>query len=291
MIDQRRRFGLADDRAQRPPAHHGVHASAACAPASSSTRVSEVLRIPRSAIAPRAGHRHRRAGRHHRMWPTSGGAAHDPYARRRQAAGNRRGWADAGRCVIAAARRDITQCLHEIHRSAVTDQASGRRRLGPDAASRPGRCSRSAAGSRSARPATARMRWSRSPPVRSRRRHARHQHAGDGRPDLPVADHGRAPHAGGDGVVADRPKGALATLEALQLGAVDYIAKPGGTVSLNIDEIAARSCAKVRAAARARVEPRAAALRAAPRRRAPQAPRHAGARRRAASSARSAAWC
>ncbi|KAA5599920.1 chemotaxis-specific protein-glutamate methyltransferase CheB [Blastochloris sulfoviridis] len=47
-------------------------------------------------------------------------------------------------------------------------------------------------------------------------------------------------------------EGAVATLEALQLGAVDWIAKPGGTVSLNIDEIADEIRTKVRAAARAR---------------------------------------
>jgi two-component system chemotaxis response regulator CheB len=47
-------------------------------------------------------------------------------------------------------------------------------------------------------------------------------------------------------------QGAVATLEALQLGAVDWIAKPGGTVSLNIDEIADEIRAKVRAAARSR---------------------------------------
>ena len=48
-------------------------------------------------------------------------------------------------------------------------------------------------------------------------------------------------------------KGAVATFEALELGAVDYIAKPGGTVSLNIKEIGPELVSKVRAAARARV--------------------------------------
>ena len=48
-------------------------------------------------------------------------------------------------------------------------------------------------------------------------------------------------------------QGALATFEALNLGAVDYIAKPGGTISLSIDKIAEDLIAKVRAAARARV--------------------------------------
>ena len=32
-------------------------------------------------------------------------------------------------------------------------------------------------------------------------------------------------------------KGALATFEALNLGAVDYVAKPGGTISLTLDQV------------------------------------------------------
>jgi two-component system chemotaxis response regulator CheB len=66
-------------------------------------------------------------------------------------------------------------------------------------------------------------------------------------------------------MMADRPvavvmvsslteKGALATFEALNLGAVDYIAKPGGTISLSIGEIKNELVGKVRAAARARVK-------------------------------------
>lgn len=47
-------------------------------------------------------------------------------------------------------------------------------------------------------------------------------------------------------------EGALATFEALNLGAVDYIAKPGGTISLSIDRITAELVSKVRNAARAR---------------------------------------
>ena len=47
-------------------------------------------------------------------------------------------------------------------------------------------------------------------------------------------------------------KGALATFEALNLGAVDYVAKPGGTISLSLDLVKADLLAKVRAAARAR---------------------------------------
>jgi len=50
-------------------------------------------------------------------------------------------------------------------------------------------------------------------------------------------------------------KGALATLEALNLGAVDYVAKPGGTISLSIDAIRASLIAKVRAAAKAKLKP------------------------------------
>ena len=47
-------------------------------------------------------------------------------------------------------------------------------------------------------------------------------------------------------------EGALATFEALNLGAVDYIAKPGGTISLSIDRITEELVAKVRGAARSR---------------------------------------
>jgi two-component system chemotaxis response regulator CheB len=50
-------------------------------------------------------------------------------------------------------------------------------------------------------------------------------------------------------------KGALATLEALNLGAIDYIVKPGGTISLSIESIRAAVISKVRAAARAKLKP------------------------------------
>lgn len=49
-------------------------------------------------------------------------------------------------------------------------------------------------------------------------------------------------------------QGALATFEALHLGAVDYVTKPGGTISLSIDEISKELIAKVRAAAKARLK-------------------------------------
>ena len=49
-------------------------------------------------------------------------------------------------------------------------------------------------------------------------------------------------------------KGALATFEALNLGAVDFIAKPGGTISLSVDDIKEQILQKVRGAARARVK-------------------------------------
>lgn len=55
-------------------------------------------------------------------------------------------------------------------------------------------------------------------------------------------------------------KGATATLEALAMGAVDYVAKPGGTISLSIDSIAADLIEKVRVAARARIRPSGARL-------------------------------
>lgn len=55
-------------------------------------------------------------------------------------------------------------------------------------------------------------------------------------------------------------KGALATFEALNLGAVDYIAKPGGTISLSIDRIMDDLVNKVRAASRAKIKPRVSAV-------------------------------
>jgi two-component system, chemotaxis family, protein-glutamate methylesterase/glutaminase len=54
---------------------------------------------------------------------------------------------------------------------------------------------------------------------------------------------------------------ALVTLEAMELGAVDYVPKPGGTVSLNIDEVAGELVRKVQGAAAARIS-RAGGLRA-----------------------------
>ncbi|WP_337062921.1 chemotaxis-specific protein-glutamate methyltransferase CheB [Kineococcus sp. G2] len=50
-------------------------------------------------------------------------------------------------------------------------------------------------------------------------------------------------------------QGAVVTLEALELGAVDYVAKPGGTVSMNLSEAAEEIRRKVRRAAAARVRP------------------------------------
>jgi two-component system chemotaxis response regulator CheB len=47
-------------------------------------------------------------------------------------------------------------------------------------------------------------------------------------------------------------KGAQVTLEALELGAVDFVEKPGGTVSLNIDTIEHQLINKVRTAAKAK---------------------------------------
>src|SRR5471030_1925711 len=49
--------------------------------------------------------------------------------------------------------------------------------------------------------------------------------------------------------------GALATFEALNLGAVDYIVKPGGTISLSIDQVLDVIVSKVRVAAKARIKP------------------------------------
>jgi two-component system chemotaxis response regulator CheB len=49
-------------------------------------------------------------------------------------------------------------------------------------------------------------------------------------------------------------KGALATFEALALGALDYVAKPGGTISLSIDDIKKDLISKVRGAAKAKLK-------------------------------------
>jgi len=51
-------------------------------------------------------------------------------------------------------------------------------------------------------------------------------------------------------------EGALVTLEALNLGAVDYVTKPGGTISLDIDKVRDELIAKVRATARTKLKPR-----------------------------------
>jgi len=48
-------------------------------------------------------------------------------------------------------------------------------------------------------------------------------------------------------------RGALVTLEALELGAVDYVEKPGGTVSMNIAEVTRDLVDKVRAAAKVKI--------------------------------------
>ncbi|SMC72774.1 chemotaxis-specific protein-glutamate methyltransferase CheB [Rhizobium sp. RU36D] len=48
-------------------------------------------------------------------------------------------------------------------------------------------------------------------------------------------------------------KGTMATLEALAMGAVDFIEKPGGTISLSLDAVAKTLVDKVSSAARARL--------------------------------------
>ena len=49
-------------------------------------------------------------------------------------------------------------------------------------------------------------------------------------------------------------RAAEATLQALSLGAVDYVRKPDGTISLSLEAVAAELVAKVRVAAKARVK-------------------------------------
>ncbi|HEV2596345.1 MAG TPA: chemotaxis-specific protein-glutamate methyltransferase CheB [Sphingomicrobium sp.] len=57
-------------------------------------------------------------------------------------------------------------------------------------------------------------------------------------------------------MVAQRTqKGAVDTLEALELGAIDFIPKPDGAVSLEIDELAPLLVETVRGAAAARIKP------------------------------------
>jgi len=58
--------------------------------------------------------------------------------------------------------------------------------------------------------------------------------------------------------------GADATLRCLELGAVDVIGKPSGSISLDIEKVAAELIAKVKAAARSRVAPPAVVLPLAP---------------------------
>lgn len=50
-------------------------------------------------------------------------------------------------------------------------------------------------------------------------------------------------------------EGADATLEAMELGAVDFIAKPSGAISLEIDNLEPILVAKIRGAAKARINP------------------------------------
>ena len=50
-------------------------------------------------------------------------------------------------------------------------------------------------------------------------------------------------------------EGADATLEAIELGAIDFVAKPGGTVSLEIDRLRPVLVEKVRGAVKAKIRP------------------------------------
>jgi len=49
-------------------------------------------------------------------------------------------------------------------------------------------------------------------------------------------------------------KGAITTYEALELGAIDFIPKPGGTISLNIKEVAEDIIRKIKAAANGKLD-------------------------------------
>jgi len=48
-------------------------------------------------------------------------------------------------------------------------------------------------------------------------------------------------------------KGALSTFEALEMGAIDYVAKPGGTVSLNISDVEKELLNKIKIALKSRI--------------------------------------
>ena len=66
-------------------------------------------------------------------------------------------------------------------------------------------------------------------------------------------------------------EGAPATLEALELGAVDFVGKPSGTVSLDIDRQSREIVAKVRVAAHARLRSKPVRPAARPRQQQPRA--------------------
>jgi two-component system, chemotaxis family, protein-glutamate methylesterase/glutaminase len=79
-------------------------------------------------------------------------------------------------------------------------------------------------------------------------------------------------------------RAAEATLQALSLGAVDYVRKPDGTISLSLEAVAAELVAKVRVAAKARVKRPAGASGSAERQRpTPEPARPAPSRARAGS--------
>jgi two-component system chemotaxis response regulator CheB len=81
--------------------------------------------------------------------------------------------------------------------------------------------------------------------------------------------------------------GAEVTLQALSLGAVDFVPKPDGTVSLHIDKIKLELVAKVRGAARARISQSRGLLERVRSRASVEGPKHsaAGARTGAATAA------
>ncbi len=54
-------------------------------------------------------------------------------------------------------------------------------------------------------------------------------------------------------VSSQTTNGARATVEALELGAFDFVAKPGGAISLRLEDVAAEIVTKVKAAGRSRV--------------------------------------
>ena len=188
MIDQRRRFDMPalEEQGGAPPGGRQDRA----APGGPDRRsVSEVLRYSADASSPRRTSPTNRAAGPGRDQSRAGGP-HRSAARSRRAA-------DAGRA------RPARQVPGQGARRRLRDQGPGGRRFRPHAKAAWAASSPTSPISRSSSRATGSRRSSSLECLQARRHHARHPHAGDGRPGLPRPDHGRASLSGRDGVVTD----------------------------------------------------------------------------------------